>query len=41
MSIGFWTWGAIGVLIVGPVLVFGWFVGEALRLVRQLDEPDK
>lgn len=41
MSIGLWTWLAIGVLIAGPLLVFAWFLGEAFRLVRTLDEPDE
>lgn len=31
-----YTWLAIGVLVVGSLAVFGWFLRDALRLYRRL-----
>lgn len=41
-SLGFWTWIAIGVLLIGSVAVFFWFLADAVRLFRSLqrDAPD-
>lgn len=35
MSLGFWTWAAIAVLVAGSLAIFVWFVFDAVEWVRR------
>lgn len=34
-SLGFWTWISIAVLIGGPLIVFVWFLRDAVAIFRE------